>query len=221
MQNCVQTLTQDIIVANNSTLQPSEIGEIPINLKGQRESKLIKNVSHAPELNANLLSVSTLAKKNPTLVFNDSSCKIHKNDSFLTNGEILAAAISTDGLYRLAIHPINAYSVVSSLQSQEFWHRELGHLNDRSMSLLRKGMATGIEYNELTKRPCIACIKGNQYRLPFDKEGRTRANDFLKLVHAYISEPFLEYSWSGARYLFLLVDDYSYMTFCSKNSKYV
>ena len=44
--------------------------------------------------------------------------------------------------------PVNVYTAVSCLQTQKIWHRRLRHLNERSMSLLLKEMAIGIEYDE-------------------------------------------------------------------------
>lgn len=64
-------------------------------------------------------------------------------------------------------------------------------------SLLRKGMTTGIEYIESTKKPCTAYIKDKQHRLLFDSSGRIRANDFLEIIHADICGPFPGYIGQG------------------------
>lgn len=55
-------------------------------------------------------------------------------------------------------HPM-AYSMTHD-GTQELWHRRLGHLNLRSMSLLNKGLTTGMKYIEETEeQPCLNCVK--------------------------------------------------------------
>lgn len=46
----------------------------------------------------------------------------------------------------------------------------------------------------------------------FTGSGRERATK-LKLIHDDVYGPMLEASWSGDRYVFILVDDFSAMTF--------
>lgn len=86
----------------------------------------------------------------------------------------------------------SALSAASVLQTQETWHNSLGHSNEHSMRLLRKGLSTGIDYDELSQIPFVACIKDKQTRLPFNTVGRQRAGDFLDWVHADICGPSLK-----------------------------
>lgn len=97
--------------------------------------------------------------------------------------------------------------------SQQLWHRRLGHLNKRSMDLLRKGMANGINYTDSDYSPCVACIEGKQARLPFPKKSYSRASEKLGLIHSDLCGPMSVSSFSGAKYLLTFIDDYTRMTF--------
>lgn len=59
---------KEILVANNSKLQVDTEGEVIVNVKcnGSVDAVPVKNVQFVPELSANLLSVSQLAKKGYT-----------------------------------------------------------------------------------------------------------------------------------------------------------
>ena len=59
---------------------------------------------------------------------------------------------------------------------------------------------------------CVVCVKGKQTRKPFKDIGK-RAQNVLDLVHSDLCGPFEIESHSGARYLFVLVDDYSRKVF--------
>ena len=123
---------------------------------------------------------------------------------------MLLTGTNRNDLYKLDTEslPCNAYSVISCKQTQELWHKWLDHLNDRSMTLLRKGMATGIEHDEFSKKSCVACINGKQTKLPLHAEGQKRAENFLEILHADICGPFLTLSWLSTRHVFHLIDDF-------------
>lgn len=69
------------------------------------------------------------------------------------------------------------------------------------MELLKRGMASGINYTDTDYTPCIACIEGKQSRLPFSKQTYTRANEKLGLIHSDLCGPMSVSSFSGAKYL--------------------
>jgi transposase InsO family protein len=125
----------------------------------------------------------------------------------------VATATNYGGIYKVDVVPQRAYTTVKAPDSQELLHKRLGHLNWRSMTLLRKGMAGRVQYSDLASKPCIPCIEGKQNRLPFSKSGAQRARQVLELVHSDLCGPMSEVSWSGARYLFVLIDDFTRMTF--------
>lgn len=97
--------------------------------------------------------------------------------------------------------------------TQDVWHRRLGHLNYKSMELLKQGMAAGISYDNKTYQKCIACIEGKQTRLPFPKRTFHRATEVLQLVHSDVCGPMPCMSMSGLKYFLTFIDDFSRKTF--------
>lgn len=97
--------------------------------------------------------------------------------------------------------------------TQQVWHRRLAHLNSRSMELLRKGMSTGISYDNNDFKSCVSCIVGKQSRLPFPKKSQTRAKEILGLVHSDVCGPLPCPSLGGKRYFLTFIDDWSRKTF--------
>lgn len=44
----------------------------------------------------------------------------------------------------------------------KLWHRRLGHLNRKDMSILENNLVTGLDFSEIDPEPCVACIEGKQ-----------------------------------------------------------
>ncbi|KAK2575254.1 hypothetical protein KPH14_001337, partial [Odynerus spinipes] len=202
-----------ITVADNSNLMATGRGYVHVNLKTESKPKVISDVLHVPKLSTNLLSVSALTRKNLITVFDDLNCKVYLKDNCQIIGKPVVTGTNENGLYKLDTCRGNALVAVDNRQSHELWHKRLGHLNDRSMDLLQKGLATGIKFNNSDRKSCISCVMGKQTRLPFSHTGRQRACELLELLYADVCGPINDASWSGAKYIFVLVDDFSSMTF--------
>lgn len=95
------------------------------------------------------------------------------------------------------------------IDSEDIWHRRLGHLNRVSMNLLKQDLATGVYFVNGRGEQCVICLKGKQTRKPFRNKNAKRANKLLGIVHSDLCGPMLEYSWSGKRYIITFIDDFS------------
>lgn len=204
---------QNITVANNSMLQATGTGHVNVKLQGDSQNRNITNVLHVPNLTANLLSVSALAKKRFISIFDDTQCRIYSKDDCEIKGNPLVIGSEEGGLYKLNVSPDNIFLAANNKNSHQLWHRRLGHLSDKNMALLRKGLATGVDYTQTDRIPCVSCINGKLTRQPFSHVGRQRANQPLELLHADLCGPMQQKSFSGAQYVFVIVDDYTAMTF--------
>lgn len=176
IQNFVEEKPKDVNVANGEKLQTAGRGNVQVCLNNC--VRTIGNVYYVPNLSTNLLSVSTLVGKGYKVSFSKSKCVIFDNDT------IVATATLRNGVYQLdtmgrppckevvvmseVVDSVNngtESEVLSSadgkatVASQDVWHRRLGHLNSRSMALLKQGMVTGINYSD-NYIPCIACVEG-------------------------------------------------------------
>lgn len=85
----------------------------------------------------------------------------------------------------------------------------MAHLNARSMDLLAKGLASGVQFTTEDRTQCEGCVLGKQFELPFPKAKARRATELLGIVHGDLNGPMRNPAWDGSRYIFLLVDDYS------------
>lgn len=229
-QGCLEVNT-----ANGEKLYTEGHGSVRVQMKNN-VIKTISDVHFVPNLTTNLLSVSAMVKKGYKVVFCSKGCKV------LDGSTVVATATLCNGVYQLdtvvsAPSPSDTVYTVKGLDagcsralavsvpvateasqggdvaSQEVWHRRLGHLNHRSMHLLKQGMATGISYDNSTHQQCIACIEGKQTRLPFPKKSFNRATDILGLVHTDLCGPMPCSSMSGSKYFLTFIDDHSRKTF--------
>lgn len=227
-----------VTVANGEKLPTAGQGNVRVKL--QDCERTIRDVYYVPNLSANLLSVSSLVKKGYTVTFNKQKCIVSDDDEVLATathrngiyqldaidqplcgggGNTSFASFSSVTKEKQSSDETVMFSSSSSSkgtvkeESQEMWHRRLGHLNSRSMALMNKGMVTGIKYNSDIFNPCVACIEGKQTRAPFPKKSYTRATQLLGLVHTDLCGPMPTQSIGGARYFLIFIDDFSRKTF--------
>lgn len=147
--------TVDVSIANGDKLSTAGVGQVKVNLKGC--TKTISDAYYVPNLSTNLLSVSAMTNKGYIVTFDSHSCTIYDDD------EVLATGTQVNGVYQLDTVSDNScmeqqslsLAAVADCTSQEVWHRRLGHLNSRSMHLLKSGMATGINYNVSDYKQCV------------------------------------------------------------------
>lgn len=227
----------EVNTANGEKLYTEGHGSVKVQMKN-KQIKTISDVHFVPNLTTNLLSVSAMVKKGYKVVFCSNGCKVlDKNEvvatATLCNGVYQLDTVVSEscsfrnvdavkdadwkGSHACTVSVPEACAMTASqggdVASQEVWHRRLGHLNHRSMQLLKQGMATGISYDSSTHQQCIACIEGKQTRLPFPKKSFNRATDTLELVHTDLCGPMPCGSMSGTKYFLTFIDDYSRKTF--------
>lgn len=181
----------------------------------------LTNVQCVPDLKANLISVSSLTKHGLSITFADDKC-IVRNDQGRTAG--VAHRIGNN-LYQLKVRspfsPVMANVVTDNDRATYLlWHQRLGHVHSRALiQLFNDGMLN--EPNSLriaqslksyiTNHPskCEDCLYGKQHRRPIPGKATHRATAPLQLIHMDLCGPVPEPSHGGARYMYLIVDDYS------------
>lgn len=219
-----------VSIANGDRMCSSGKGNVKVPIDNKLTT--IHNVVYLPELAANLLSVTVLTQKGYHVVFRDDVCTIKSGSSIIgtarcTNGvyvlnttgdalrvERVPCALSTDLVSTSPkIADIALPVGTSKFSSQEIWHRRLGHLNARSMYLMKKGLVTGMAYDDSKYQSCVPCVEGKQCRLPFPKTSQSRSDELLGLVHSDLCGPMPEQSFGGAKYFLTFIDDFSRKTF--------
>lgn len=208
--NAKQPAIPHIIAANNERMKIDVCGSVKLlaDVDGEPKCIEVNDVLCIPDLTANLLSVSKLAKHGHSTKFFADRCEV-RNES----GNLLAIGTLIDGLYRLNGMKQCSYIAVASRDSSETWHRRLGHLNYFDLQKMASGAVDGISFAQHSGEDvCVTCSKGKHSRLPFNKHG-SRANKILEIVHADLAGPMETKSLGDARYMLVLVDDFSRMTF--------
>jgi hypothetical protein len=68
----------------------------------------------------------------------------------------------------------------------ELWHRRLGHLHYRALSILR-GIVTGLpEFRIVQQGVCRGCALGKNAKAAFPSS-ESRSKGILDLIHSYVS----------------------------------
>ncbi|XP_039313822.1 uncharacterized protein LOC105196674 isoform X3 [Solenopsis invicta] len=150
-----------VAVASGQTLNFQGKGNVIISTKNGE--KKISNVVYVPDLKTNLLSVSKMVNNGHVVVFNSTGCQVYDAENCLIKGEIVVTASYHNGLYRLDTSQIA--NLAKHTDSEEIWHKRLGHLNRISMNLLKKNLATGINFDDERSEQCVACLKGIKHQL--------------------------------------------------------
>lgn len=83
----------EIVVGNNSRLNIKSVGDIKMAIS-ENQNATVQNVLHIPDICANLMSVSQIAKNDCTLTFDKFSCKIYN-----ANRDLIATAPLVDELH--------------------------------------------------------------------------------------------------------------------------
>lgn len=86
--------------ANNAKMDICGVGRMELTTAQGRKINLTK-VYHAPDIAANLLSVSRIAKGGTSLLFNEHGCTMYETSSLSVQGMVQATATEKNGLYAL------------------------------------------------------------------------------------------------------------------------
>lgn len=191
-----------VSTANNQQEPCPGIGDVKLSLPGG-EIKA-SDVLYVPGLTSNLLSVSAMVDKDFEVRFKKNACYVLDQKE-----EVVMTAPRVGNLFiaRNVKNPENlALTAVS--EEQDLWHRRYGHL---SVSQMRKLSAnvSGFELDTLSPMKCVTCLKGKMARAPFPPSESPRSDQLLALVHTDIMGPMNAGTFKGAKYVLLLVDDYS------------
>lgn len=206
-----QILDREVTVADNSKIEVKCAGNMKMTMNNGNEDSIVtlKDVTHVPNLCANLLSVSRMAKNGNKVVFEDDTCEIFNKYS-----EIVGTATLVNGLYRLNGKPtVNNENALLSAENHEVWHRRLGHIcDDNLVKVNNASIGMKLSNKDKNSSKCVICVKGKQTRSPFKNKGK-RAKGLLDLVHSDLMGKIEVPSHSGALYIVTFVDDYSRKVF--------
>ncbi|KAG8488945.1 hypothetical protein CXB51_017000 [Gossypium anomalum] len=169
----------------------------------QSGNKTISEVLYVPDIDQNLLSVGQLLEKGYSIIFERKTYMI--NDSF---GQELVTVAMYDRSFILNVNQLQAKAHTALADESCLWHKRMGHVNYKSLSLLHKmSLVEDMSRIELKNDVCEVCQLDKQTKLPFPVNKAWRAQQRLQLVYTDICGPMKTTSLNGSRYFALFIDD--------------
>ena len=95
--------------------------------------------------------------------------------------------------------------LVSKSESAELWHRRMGHINHKSLDVLKKGPASGVDFTGNLKN-CSTCLIGKCAQQPHLKQATYNVLRHFQLVSVDTLDPFTPKSLGGFKYAVKFVD---------------
>lgn len=201
-----------IFMANQSYALVTGKGDITVDVmaNGKKMRQLIKDVYYIENLNKTLVSVPVMTAKGLKINFTGSKCKISN-----PNGELLAEAYLSDGLYNLTpnLDSVNIAHGVSKNYSDMIWHHRFGHVPSDSLSKTKSAVTGMKEILPENEDICTGCVNGKSHVAPFPTTpSNIKSEHVLDLIHSDVWGPARVNSIGGSKYYLTFTDDYSKYT---------
>ena len=100
--------------------------------------------------------------------------------------------------------------VYAATADDDIWHRRLGHMDPRSMELLRRKEGKGMEYTGTVDDYDICALSKSRQQAHLKKITRTTTRS-MQLIYTDLIGPFTPPAKGGYRYVSKFTDDYSRM----------
>ncbi len=196
----------DIYLGDNTAIKA--LGEGMVKLPMGTDFHLdLHKVLYVPKLAKNLLSVPAMISMGEEVKFKNEECVVSKEGKDYVIGKLVNGDLYTVNTVEYAHSTID--------ETAEVWHQRLGHLNNNSVSQLKKkGMVTGINCttSHHAEDKCEGCVLGKSHRNPFPKQSNNRATKPYEIIHSDLCGPMQVESKGGSRYMVTFTDDYSRYT---------
>ncbi|CAN1845367.1 Retrovirus-related Pol polyprotein from transposon TNT 1-94, partial [Linum perenne] len=201
------TTGEVVYMGNASSAQVMGKGKINLKLTSGKSLSLM-NVLFVPSLRRNLISASLLIKAGMKLVLEAGKLVITKNEIFVGKGYM------SGGLFVIETSiSLNDKASPSSylVESCDTWHARLGHLNSKSLKLMKKMNLLPNLLGNIDLPKCHVCVEAKFNKKPF-KTVNKRASCLLELIHSDLADFKGIESKGGKNYYITFVDDYSRYT---------
>ena len=198
---------RNVEVGDGRTVKATAIGNISLQLclpDGSTKYCNLKNVLFVPNLAHNLLSVSQTSKVGNVVQFEDSTCRIFKDN------QLVAVADKIGKLYILhCVHDSVANcSELAENTDEKLWHRRFCHLGINNVrKLVKDDLVKGINC-KVTKNDffCVSCCDGKNHKLPFKETNKKQLEPF-DLIHSDLCGGIDPMSLGGGSYFVTFTDD--------------
>jgi hypothetical protein len=187
-----------VTVANRKELPIAGKGTVEINVASKRVR--LDEVLYVPTIGYNLLSISQLADKGISTLFDKEKAEIRRS------GNLLATSYRQGRTYVLR-EAIACRVDVESSGDSILWHRRLGHPGNDKLVSASQGL-TGIPSLSPISEKCETCELSKATRLQ-SKQPVEKATTPLTRVFIDFWGPYKYKTLAGNRYMLTITDDYS------------
>ncbi|GJZ27300.1 putative RNA-directed DNA polymerase [Tanacetum coccineum] len=164
---------------------------------------VLHNVKHVPDMRLNIISTGLLDEDG---YHNSSGNGLWK----VTLGSLIVARGKRESKLYMT-HPKISKSIVNAVDNDdmtELWHKRLGHMSEKGMSILsKKNVLSGV--HDINLKKCSHCLAGKQTRLAFKSRSPFRMENILDLVHSDVCGPMKTKTLGGCSYFVTFIDDHS------------
>jgi len=166
---------------------------------------VLRNVKHVPSICLNLISVGKLDDEGFCSTFKNGNWKLSRGAMIVAKGKKFSSLYFMQA--RLSKDILNAVKN----DDIELWHKRLGHMSEKGMTVLAKQkVISGVQSIQLKR--CSHCIAGKQSRVSFKSHPPSRKPSVLDLVHSDVCGPMKKKTLGGSLYFVTFIDDHSRKT---------
>ena len=167
-----------------------------------------QDVLYVPGLKKNLLSILVMEDKGFVVTFQRGHVLICPEGASLDTE--VRIGVREGNLYKLQGKPVQAL-VNDSDSPCELWHRRMGHLHYRALSILRE-IVTGLpDFSVEQQGVCRGCALGKNVKVAFPSS-ESKNKGILDLIHSYVCGHMIVVSLKGSSYYVTFIDDFSKKT---------
>ena len=219
-------------VAGESQLKGTATGILHCTVKDNRGQRLRVRIQGliVPGIGRNIFSPTSLLKKGLRCVVEESTPHLTiqgkvipltqdpRDQGMCTLDITFEQNVQPSGTKSLVPHQKQsqthtANAVCFTLVSADTWHRRLGHLNARSLDILRKDTGTGVDYRD-SLSPCGVCQIAKHKQSPHPKQSTrelSRPGQLVVIDNMGPVNPPAKYKGGSFPYACKITDDYTKM----------
>ncbi|CAH9117929.1 unnamed protein product [Cuscuta epithymum] len=172
----------NVRMGNNGQLKIAGIKDICLKFDTGIEL-VLHNVKHVPDMRLNLISAGLLDDDGYSNNFGNGIWKLTRGSLIVARGKRCSKLYMT--------HPKifkDRVNVMVNTDMTDLWHKRLGHMSEKGMSLLlERNVLPGVHDIHLKK--CSHCLAGKQNRVSFKSHPPSRKESILDLVHSDVCGP--------------------------------
>ncbi|CAH9075454.1 unnamed protein product [Cuscuta epithymum] len=192
----------NVRMGNNGLSKIVGIGDICLKFDTGIEL-VLHNVKHVPDMRLNLISAGLLDDDGYSNNFGNGIWKLTRGSLIVARGKRCSKLYMTHP--KIFKDRVNA---VVNTDMTDLWHKRLGHMSEKGMSLLlKRNVLPGVHDIHLKK--CSHCLAGKQNRVSFKSHPPSRKESILDLVHSDVCGPMKTRTLGGCSYFVTFIDDHS------------